>query len=86
VQVKRQVDSAKSPPAMLDAAVAFLAVVRDLFESFDRTVARTLQERDKGRKLGPGLVSHPTDLVYVGLHDDRAVTKRAAHDEKGPAS
>ena len=85
--VKRRADRAvKSPVGMLEAAVAFLTVVQDLLEHFERTVARTLQERDKDTvgELG----AHPERVVLVGLHDDPAITTAAAYDEKlpGPVS
>jgi hypothetical protein len=76
----RLADRAKSPVAMLDAAEVFLSVVYDLLQHFDRTVARTLLEKD--RALGRGLLSHPTDVLFVGLHED--LTKQAAPDEKRP--
>ena len=81
VSVKRRADRSKMlPEGMLEAAATFLAIVKDLFEHRERTIARTLRERDQ--ETAAGLLSHPTDVVLVGLHDD--VKKDAALDEKSP--
>jgi hypothetical protein len=76
----RLADRAKSPAAVLDAAEVFLSVVLDLLQHFDRTVARTLLEKDHA--LGRGLLTHPTDVLFVGLHED--LKQQAARDEKRP--
>lgn len=78
--VRRQLAEASTPIEVRDAALAFLATVRDLFRHFERTVARRLRASD--RKYMQDLDEFSPGLLR-GLHDE--LKAKAAEGSAGAA-
>ena len=81
-EVKRKLKAATTPTQTLEAGMLFLDVVRDLFQHYDRTHARTLRESDKDYMNRKDVVDFMK--LFRGLYDDKEIERMAAEYKKSP--